>query len=53
MATIEKHEGKKEISYRITVYGGFDIHGKRIRHRMTWKPEPGMTERQIKKHFSE
>lgn len=41
MATIEKHEGKKGVSYRITVYAGFDSQGKRIRHRKTWKPERG------------
>ena len=35
MATIEKHEGKKGVSYRITVYAGFDSQGKRIRHRKT------------------
>lgn len=49
MATIEKITGKTGISYRISVSGGFDTQGKRIRHRMTWKPTPGMTERQIQK----
>lgn len=49
MATVEKHEGKNGISYRITVYAGFDSQGKRIRHRKTWKPEPGMTARQMEK----
>lgn len=49
MATIEKISGKNGITYRITVSGGFDTTGKRIRHRMTWKPAPKMTERQIKK----
>ena len=49
MATIEKQQGKKGVTYRITVAGGFDTTGKRIRHRTTWKPAPGMTERQIKK----
>ena len=43
MATIEKIPGKSGITYRITVSGGFDTAGKRIRHRMTYKPEPGMT----------
>ena len=43
MATIEKIPGKTGVSYRITVSGGFDTAGKRIRHRMTYKPEPGMT----------
>lgn len=49
MATIEKISGKKGTSYRITVAGGFDCSGKRIRHRMTYKPEPGMTARQTEK----
>ena len=49
MATIEKIPGKSGITYRITVSGGFDTAGKRIRHRMTYKPEPGMTARQTEK----
>ncbi len=46
MATIEKIIGKTGTAYRISVSGGFDTQGKRIRHRMTWKPTPGMTARQ-------
>lgn len=49
MATIEKLSGKNGTTYRITVSGGFDTSGKRIRHRMTYKPEPGMTARQTEK----
>lgn len=49
MATIEKIAGKTGTTYRITVSGGFDTSGKRIRHRMTYKPEPGMTARQTEK----
>lgn len=49
MATIEKITGKTGTSYRITVSGGFDTLGKRIRHRTTFKPAPGMTDRQIQK----
>lgn len=49
MATIEKIQGKKGTTYRITVAGGFDTSGKRIRHRTTYKPDPGMTARQIEK----
>lgn len=45
MATIEKR-GR---GYRITVSSGYDIHGKQIRQKMTWTPEPGMTERQAAK----
>ena len=49
MATIEKITGKAGTTYRISVSFGFDTSGKRIRHRMTYKPEPGMTARQIEK----
>lgn len=49
MATIEKYTGKEGLTYRITVSAGFDSQGKRIRHRMNYKPTPGMTPRQIEK----
>ena len=49
MATIEKISGKNGDTYRITISSGFDSAGKRIRHRMSWKPAPGMTPRQIEK----
>lgn len=45
MATIEKR-GK---SYRITACCGYDINGNQIRRRMTYKPEPKMTQKQIDK----
>lgn len=47
MATITK-QGK---GYKITVSQGYDYNGKRIRKYMTWVPEPGMSERQIKKEL--
>lgn len=49
MATIEKYSGQDGLTYRISVSAGFDTQGKRIRHRMNYKPTPGMTERQIQK----
>ena len=49
MATIEKYTGKDGLTYRITVSAGFDSRGKRIRHRMNYKPTPGMTPKQIEK----
>lgn len=49
MASIEKLTGKAGTTYRITVYSGFDTQGNRIRHRQTYKPEPGMKPRQIEK----
>lgn len=48
MATIEKR-GK---SYRITASCGYGVDGTQQRPRMTWKPEPGMTERQIEKELN-
>ena len=49
MATIEKLTNKTGVTYRISVSSGFDTQGKRIRHRMTYKPDPVMTPRQIEK----
>ena len=49
MASIEQYSGKDGLSYRITVYAGFDTQGKRIRHRMSWKPSAGMTPKQTEK----
>ena len=47
MATIEKRGS----TYRITVSVGYDINGKQIRKRMTYKPEPGLTAAQLKKEL--
>ena len=47
MATIEK----RGHSYRITVSCGMDINGKQIRRNMTWKPDSGMTAKQIEKEL--
>lgn len=47
MAIIQK-QGR---GYKITVSQGRDYTGKKIRKYMTWIPEPGMTERQIKKEL--
>lgn len=49
MATVEKRPGKKGTTYRITVYNGFRSDGKRDARHMTFKPAPGMTERQADK----
>ena len=48
MATIEKR-GK---SYRITASCGYDVDGTQERPRITWRPEPGMTEKQIEKELN-
>lgn len=49
MAHIEKIEGKRGTSYRFIVSNGFDSTGKRITHKMTWRPPEGMTGRQAEK----
>ena len=49
MAHIEKIDGKRGVSYRFIVSGGFDSNGKRIFHKKTWKPPEGMTAKQIEK----
>lgn len=47
MATVTKRGD----SYKITVSCGYNLEGKQIRRHTTWKPEPGMTARQIKKEL--
>ena len=47
MATIEKRGD----NYRITVSCGVDVNNRQIRRRMTWKPDSGMTAKQIEKEL--
>lgn len=47
MATVTKRGD----SYRIRVSAGYDVNGKQIVKSMTWKPEPGMTKKQIEKEL--
>lgn len=47
MSTIEK----RGETYRITVSAGYDLNGKQIKHKMTYKPAPGMTKKQIEKEL--
>lgn len=49
MAWIEKRDGKRGVSYRISVSCGVDNNGKQLYRRMTWKPKSNMTPRQIEK----
>lgn len=42
---------KRGDSYKITVTSGRDAKGKQIRHYKTWKPDSGMTARQIEKEL--
>ena len=46
MATIRK---RKSGTYEIKVSCGYDVHGKQHNQYKLWKPEPGMTQRQIEK----
>ena len=47
MATVQKRGD----SYRITVSGGYDAEGKQVRYTMTWRPAPGMSQRQEEKEL--
>ena len=49
MASILERNGK----YFIMVSTGYDQTGKQLRKTMTWKPEPGMTAKQIEKAVNE
>lgn len=50
MASIEKRTTTSGVTYRITVSAGVDpVTGDRIRHRMTYTPEPTMTAKQARK----
>ena len=42
---------KRGNSYLIRASSGYTVDGKQVRPSMTWKPEPGMTERQIQKEL--
>lgn len=48
MATIRKRGD----SYQIRVSTGYDINGNHKEQAMTWKPDPGMTKRQIEKELN-
>lgn len=43
---------QRGFSYEITVSCGYDTNGKKIRQSMTYKPEKGMTKRQIDKEVN-
>lgn len=52
MATIKKRTGKTGTSYLIRSSCGYDTAGNQVVKSMTWKPEPGMTPRQIEKELN-
>lgn len=49
MASIQRIEGKKGVSYKITVTLGEDARGKKIRHFKTWKPDRPMNIKKMEK----
>lgn len=52
MATIKKHVSKSgQVTYYIRGYDGYDVHGKQIEKCTSWKPNPGMSEKQIQKEL--
>ena len=52
MATTVKRIGKTgRVSYLIRVSDGYSTDGKRIRHSMTWKPEPKWSEKKVQKEL--
>lgn len=51
MASVTIVSGKKGDSYQIRSFCGYDAKGKQIVRRKTWKPNPGMTPKQIEKEL--
>lgn len=49
MASITKINGKRGVSYKITVSNGYDATGKKLRATTTYRPNPTQTLRQQKK----
>ena len=53
MANITKRTGKSgDVSYLIRVSCGYDASGRQIVKRTTWKPESGLTQKQIEKELN-
>lgn len=49
MATIDKRVGKRGFSYKFTWSGGYALDGTQMRQYMSWKPDPGMSEKRADK----
>lgn len=52
MATIKKRKGKNGTSYLIRASCGYSVSGRQIEKSMTWRPNPGMTQKQIEKELN-
>lgn len=51
--TPRKNKSGEIISYTIRVYRGYDSSGNRLKpYTMTYKPEPGMTAKQVEKELN-
>lgn len=53
MANIKKTEGKRGITYKVTVSNGYDYKGKKIRKTATFTPDPNRTEKQNRKALND
>lgn len=52
MATVKKRTAKNgSVSFYIRCSDGYDSNGRQIERSMTWKPESGMSDRQIEKEL--
>ena len=51
MASFRKYSGKHGDTYEIRVSCGYDVRGKQMLKRKTWKPDPLMTTKQIEKEL--
>ena len=49
MATIKRLEGKRGVSYKITVHCGYDSEYRKIRHYKTWKVPEGWSKKRAEK----
>ena len=49
MATIERKEGKRGVSYQITVHCGYDYNYRKIRHYKTWRVPDGWSEKRAER----
>lgn len=49
MATIQKIEGKRGVSYKITVHCGYDFDYHKIRHYKTWRVPAGWSEKRAER----
>ena len=49
MANIRKRSGKNGPTYLIRVFDGYDADNNQVVHSLTWKPDPGMSEKAMEK----